>query len=112
MTAPFAPAPFPHARPRRLRRTPWMRALVAEHALSAADLIWPCFVIDGQDRAEPVPSMPGVERLTIDRLVVAAGEAAALGIPAMAIFPYTDPGVKTSACEEAWNPDNLVCRAT
>ena len=106
------PAPFPASRPRRLRRTPWMRALVAEHRLSAADLIWPCFVVEGEDRAESVASMPGVERLSIDRLVARAEETAALGIPAMAIFPQTPPEVKTATCEEAWNPDNLVCRAT
>ena len=106
------PTPFPLARPRRLRRTPWIRAMVAETALSPADFIWPCFVIDGEDRAEPIAAMPSVSRLTIDRLVTAAREAAALGIPAMAIFPYTDPAVKTPGAEEAWNPDNLVCRAT
>jgi porphobilinogen synthase len=69
-------------------------------------------VIDGEDAAEPVESMPGVERLTIDRLVARAGEAAGLGIPAIALFPYTDPAAKTETCEEAWNPENLVCRAT
>ncbi|MEO0820631.1 MAG: porphobilinogen synthase [Pseudomonadota bacterium] len=106
------PTPFPLARPRRLRRTPWIRAMVAETALSPADFIWPCFVIDGEDRAEMIAAMPSVSRLTIDRLVTAAREAAALGIPAMAIFPYTDPAVKTPGAEEAWNPDNLVCRAT
>jgi len=86
--------------------------MVAETNLTPADLIWPCFVIEGEGRAEPVASMPGVERLTIDRLVAAAERAAALGIPAIAIFPYTDPSLKTEACEEAWNPENLVCRAT
>ncbi|MEM1346731.1 MAG: porphobilinogen synthase, partial [Pseudomonadota bacterium] len=106
------PAPFPLSRPRRLRRTPWMRSLVAETVLTPADLIWPCFVIEGEDCAEPVPSMPGVERLSIDRLVKAAEGAAALGIPVIAVFPYTDPSLKTEECEEAWNPDNLVCRAT
>jgi len=106
------PAPFPFSRPRRLRQAPWIRALVAESVLSPADFIWPCFVIDGEDRAEPIASMPGVERLTIDRLVAKAGEAHDLGIPAIAIFPYTDPGLKTPGAEEAWNPENLVCRAT
>ncbi|MHA1528302.1 MAG: porphobilinogen synthase [Alphaproteobacteria bacterium] len=106
------PAPFPASRPRRLRRSPWIRSMVAENALSPADFIWPCFVIDGEDRAEPVASMPGVERLTVDRLVARAGEAHDLGIPAIAIFPYTDPGLKTPGAEEAWNPENLVCRAT
>ncbi|GMG81267.1 porphobilinogen synthase [Paralimibaculum aggregatum] len=106
------PAPFPMSRPRRLRRAPWMRALVAETRLAPSDLIWPCFVIEGQDAAEPVAAMPGVERLSIDRLVRAAERAARLGIPAIAIFPYTDPARKTAECEEAWNPENLVCRAT
>jgi porphobilinogen synthase len=106
------PAPFPANRPRRLRQAPWMRAMVAEHALSPADLIWPCFVIDGEDRAVAIITMPGVERLTIDRLVARAREAADLGIPAIAIFPYTDNALKTPGAEEAWNPENLVCRAT
>ncbi len=106
------PAPFPANRPRRLRQGPWIRAMVAENVLSPADFIWPCFVIDGEDRAEPIASMPGVERLTIDRLVAKAREAHDLGIPAIAIFPYTDPGLKTPGAEEAWNPENLVCRAT
>ena len=106
------PAPFPDSRPRRLRQAPWIRSMVAENVLSPADFIWPCFVIDGEDRAEPIASMPGVERLTIDRLVAKAREAHGLGIPAIAIFPYTDPGLKTPGAEEAWNPENLVCRAT
>ena len=106
------PAPFPMSRPRRLRRAPWIRAMVSENGLSPADFIWPCFVIEGEDRSEPVPAMPGVERLTIDRLVAAAEGAAALGIPAIAIFPMTPDARKTETCEEAWNPDNLICRAT
>lgn len=106
------PAPFPAHRPRRLRASPWLRAMVAEHTLSPADFIWPCFVIDGHDRAEPIETMPGAERLTVDRLAAKAEEAASLGVPAMAIFPYTDPDKKTPGAEEAWNPDNLVCQAT
>ena len=106
------PAPFPTSRPRRLRQAPWMRALVAENVLTPADLIWPCFVIDGEDRAEPIETMPGADRLTVDRLVAKAEEAAGLGIPAIAIFPYTDTALKTPGAEEAWNPENLVCRAT
>ena len=86
--------------------------MVAENVLTAADFIWPCFVVDGQDRADPIESMPGVSRLTVDRLVRQAEEAANLGIPAIAIFPYTDPSLKTPGAEEAWNPENLVCRAT
>jgi porphobilinogen synthase len=86
--------------------------MVRETTLTVDDLIWPIFVIDGHDRAEPVASMPGVERLSIDRAVKAAEMAAGLGIPAIELFPYTDERLKTPGCEEAWNPDNLVCRAT
>jgi porphobilinogen synthase len=105
-------APYPAARPRRLRQSPWTRRLVRETTLTVDDLIWPIFVIDGKDRAEPVASMPGVERMTIDRAVKAVEKAAHLGIPCVELFPYTDDRLKTSGCEEAWNPDNLVCRAT
>ena len=106
------PAPFPANRPRRLRASPWIRAMVSENVLTPADFIWPCFVIEGQDASEPVPSMPGVERLSIDRLVAKAQEAADLGIPAIAIFPNTPDDLKTPGAEEAWNPENLVCKAT
>jgi porphobilinogen synthase len=105
-------APFPQARSRRLRRTPAIRGLVAENTLSVDDLIWPIFVRDGKSVREPITSMPGVERLSVDNCVAAAHDAAALGIRTMALFPYTDPAVKTQSCEEAWNPDNLVNRAT
>lgn len=105
-------APFPHARPRRLRRTPWIRDLVAEHRLTTADLIWPIFVREGENVAEPVASLPGVDRLSIDRAVRAAEEAAGLGIPCLALFPYTDAKDKDPEATEAWNPENLVCRAT
>jgi len=105
-------APFPAARARRLRRTPALRALVAETRLGVADLIWPIFICEGQGERQPVPSMPGVERLSVDLAVEAAREARSLGIPVLALFPYTDPALKTSTCEEAWNPDNLVNRAT
>ncbi|MEM9062026.1 MAG: porphobilinogen synthase [Pseudomonadota bacterium] len=106
------PAPFPALRPRRLRTAPWVRAMVRENVLTPADFIWPCFVIEGTDTAEPVASMPGVERLTIDRLVAKAQEAAELGIPAIAVFPNTPDELKTPGAEEAWNSENLVCRAT
>jgi porphobilinogen synthase len=105
-------APFPANRPRRLRRADWMRDLVRENVLTPADFIWPIFVMDGTDASEPVPSMPGVERMTIDRAVIAANDAANLGIPAIALFPNTPDGLKTPACEEAYNPDNLVNKAT
>ena len=105
-------APFPLGRPRRLRRTPWIRDLVAETRLAPADLIWPIFVREGRDLAEPVASLPGVSRLSIDRAVRAAEEAAALGIPCLALFPFTEAADKNPEATEAWNPENLVCRAT
>ena len=103
--------PFPATRFRRLRKSDAMRRLSREATLSVDDLIWPVFVTEGTDSAAPVPSMPGVERLTIDRVVRAAEAAATLGIPAICLFPYTDPALKTEACEEAWNPENLSNRA-
>jgi porphobilinogen synthase len=105
-------APFPLARPRRLRRSPWIRDLVQETGVTARDLIWPLFIIDGADAVEPVESMPGVERRTVDRAVEAAAGAAELGVPCIALFPYTDLARKTPGAEEAWNPDNLVNTAT
>jgi porphobilinogen synthase len=102
---------FPSTRLRRIRRHDWSRRLVAEHQLTVADLIWPLFLNDGKSRREPVPSMPGVERLSIDIAVEAAGTAVELGIPAIALFPATDPARKTPDAAEALNPDNLVCRA-
>jgi len=86
--------------------------LVQENSLSVGDLIWPVFLRDGKDVVEPVPSMPGVNRLSVDRVVQAAREAHALGIPAICLFPYTDPSKKTADCAEAWNPDNLSNTAT
>ncbi|MEZ4301189.1 MAG: porphobilinogen synthase [Polyangiaceae bacterium] len=103
-------AAFPRTRLRRNRRDPWSRKLVAETRLSVDDLIWPVFVQEGQGLATDIPSMPGVQRLSVDRLVEAAQEAASLGIPAIAIFPATPADKKTSEGEEATNPDNLVCR--
>lgn len=102
--------PFPRTRMRRNRQTDWSRRLVRENTLTVDNLIWPVFVIEGEDRTEPVPSMPGVVRYTIDRLVEAAGEAKALGIPCIALFPKTDGSVKNTEGTEAHNPDNLVCR--
>jgi len=104
-------APAPATRLRRLRRTPALRALAQENLLAVGDLIWPVFVRDGVDVVEPIASMPGVNRLSVDRVVKAAEEAAALGIPAICLFPYTDPALKTEGCEEAWNPDNIANRA-
>ncbi len=108
---PMGSAGYPALRMRRNRRAPWSRRLVRETRLGPADFIWPIFILEGKGRTEPVASMPGVERLSIDRAVRAAGEAAALGIPAIAIFPYTDPALRTADAREAFNPDNLVCRA-
>jgi porphobilinogen synthase len=96
---------------RRVRRHDWSRRLVREKALSVNDLIWPLFVCEGQGEREQVASMPGVERLSIDLIVEAVSEAVALGIPAIALFPATQAKLKTAACEEAVNPENLVCRA-
>ena len=110
MTTP-SPA-FPATRPRRNRRTAWSRRLVAENTLTSADLIWPLFVLEGQGKREAIASMPGVERLSVDLIVEAAREAVVLGIPAVAIFPYTDPKLRTDDAREAFNPENLVCRAT
>jgi porphobilinogen synthase len=103
---------FPSLRLRRLRRTGWSRRLVAESALSPSDLIWPIFLIDGQKRREPVASMPGIDRISVDLVTQAAEEACKLGIPVIALFPSTDPARKTPDGKEALNPDNLVCRAT
>lgn len=103
---------FPRTRPRRNRRTEWSRRLVRESTLSADDFVWPVFVREGAGEREPIGSMPGVFRLSVDLLVEAAQEAAELGIPAIALFPVTPLERKSEGGEEAWNPDNLVCRAT
>ncbi len=103
--------PFPAQRFRRLRRSAALRDLVAEERLSVKDLIWPVFVTDVAGADVEVASMPGVSRRTVDGTVRAAEEAARLGIPAICLFPYTDPALRTEACEEAWNPENLSNRA-
>ncbi|HEX5655629.1 MAG TPA: porphobilinogen synthase [Polyangiales bacterium] len=102
---------FPRTRMRRNRRDDWSRRLVRQHRLSADDLIYPLFVHEGDKLRTAIPSMPGVERLTIDLLCETAHEAASLGIPAIAIFPVIDPAKKSDDGREATNPDNLVCRA-
>jgi porphobilinogen synthase len=96
---------------RRLRRHEWSRRLAAETRLSVSDLIWPVFVIEGENRRDAVNSMPGIERLSIDLTVRAAVEAARLGIPVVALFPCIDPSVKTPDGREAINERNLICRA-
>ncbi len=107
-----SPAPvFPTVRLRRNRQTDWSRRLVRENQLTPADLIWPIFIADGNSAREPVPSMPGVERLSVDVAVEAAKEAADLEIPALALFPNTDASLRSDDAAEAFNPDNLVCRA-
>ena len=103
---------FPATRMRRLRQADWSRRLVSEASLSPSDLIWPVFVIEGENEKEAVASMPGVERLSIDLAVKAAKEAASLGIPVMALFPNTPAEARSDDGQEALNPDNLVCRAT
>jgi porphobilinogen synthase len=107
-----SPAAFPAARLRRTRQSAALRGLVRENTLTVEDLIWPVFVRDGDGVEEPVASMPGVVRRSVDKIVEAAREAADLGIPAICLFPYTDPALKTADCAEAWNPDNLSNRAT
>jgi len=98
-------------RPRRNRQSEWVRRMVREHVLTADDLIWPLFLVDGERRRVPVSSMPGVERISIDEAVRDAERAAKLRIPCIALFPYTDPDLRDEAGSEALNPDNLVCRA-
>src|SRR5690606_31049850 len=95
--------PFPATRLRRLRRDDFSRRLVRETVLTANDLIWPVFVLEGAGQREPVASMPGVERLSVDLLVEAAREAQALGIPAVALFPVTPTAKKSLDAAEAWN---------
>ena len=112
-TAPVPTPPgFPTTRMRRNRATPWSRRLVAENVLTAGDMIWPVFVVEGRNTRAAVSSMPGVERLSVDLIAGAAREAAGLGIPMIALFPYTDPKLRSEDGREAFNPDNLVCRAT
>ena len=102
---------FPRTRMRRNRQDAWSRAMVSENALASTDLMWPVFITEGGNTIEPISSMPGVNRLGIDALVDAVAEVAELGIPAIALFPYTDDSLKTPEAEEAYNPENLVCRA-
>ncbi len=104
-------AAFPRTRLRRNRVDAWTRRLVAEHTLTVDDLIWPVFVIEGENRREPVASMPGVERLTIDLLIEAVGEAGNLGIPCVALFPVVGAEGKSEDAAEAYRPDNLMNRA-
>jgi len=102
---------FPYTRMRRMRADDFSRRLMRETVLTPDDFIWPVFVIEGDDRTEKVASMPGVERMSIDRLVAQAGECVRLGVPAIALFPVTAPEAKTEDACEAWNPDGLAQRA-
>jgi porphobilinogen synthase len=104
-------AAYPHARLRRSRTTPWSRALHRETVLTAADLIWPLFVTEGQEAEEPIASLPGVSRWSLDGIAHRAREAVALGIPCLALFPNTQPGRRSEDGAEALNPDNLMCNA-
>ena len=110
-TALPAAGAYPRQRPRRNRVDGWTRRLVAETQLSVDDLVWPVFVVEGENRREPIASMPGVERLSLDLLTPAVAEAADLGIPCVALFPVLDNAGKTEDGREAANPDNLMCRA-
>jgi porphobilinogen synthase len=110
MTTTSTPS-FPTIRMRRTRRHAWSRTMVAESTLSPADFIWPIFVIDGDKKRVAIDSMPSVERLSVDLAVGAAEEAAKLGIPVIALFPFTDPALKTADGREATNGNNLICRA-
>ena len=103
-------APYPLGRPRRLRRDPFTRNLVRENSVTPHDLIYPVFVVDGKQQREPIGSMPGVERLSLDLLLPVAEECVRLGIPVMALFPVIDPTLKTPDGREALNPDGLVPR--
>jgi len=101
---------YPAARPRRMRRDPFSRAMMRENTITAADLIYPVFVLEGQNQRQQVASMPGVERVSLDLLLKVAEECVSLGIPAMALFPLVDQSVKTYDGIEATNPDGLVPR--
>ena len=98
-------------RPRRNRKAEWARRLVRENVLTRGDLIWPLFVVDGHNKREAVTSMPGVDRLSVDQAVREAERATKLDIPCIALFPYTEPGLRDEQGSEALNPDNLVCRS-
>lgn len=107
---PAAPSLDLAIRPRRNRKAEWARRMVRENVITTDDLIWPIFVVDGDNKRLPVASMPGVDRLTVDQAVRDAERAAKLDIPCIALFPYTDPSLRDETGSEALNADNLVCR--
>src|SRR5262245_51307602 len=102
---------FPAMRMRRGRSAPWIRDMLAENRLHPSDLIWPLFICEGQSQEEPISTLPGVSRWSVDRLADKAREARDLGIPCVALFPNTPPKLRTDDAREALNPDNLICRA-
>jgi porphobilinogen synthase len=104
-------AAYPALRLRRTRAAAWSRRLHAENVLTPADLIWPLFITEGRDVEEPIAALPGVSRWSVDRIVARAKEAAALGIPCLALFPNTQSGRRSDDGAEALNPDNLMCQA-
>jgi porphobilinogen synthase len=107
----FPQPSFPAMRMRRGRSAPWIRAMLAEHVLTPADLIWPLFIADGKGGEEPIATLPGISRWTVDRVADRAREARDLGIPCVALFPNTPREFRSERGEEALNPDNLMCRA-
>jgi porphobilinogen synthase len=111
MSHPQTPGQFPRVRMRRMRRDDFSRRMMRETTLTASDFIYPVFVMEGSKQRVAVPSMPGVERVTIDELVREAEECGRLGVPAMALFPVTPPEAKSLDACEAWNPDGLAQRA-
>jgi porphobilinogen synthase len=104
-------ASFPHIRMRRGRSSPWMRSMLAENRLHPSDFIWPVFICEGTGCEEPIASLPGVSRWSVDKLASKAREAADLGIPCIALFPNTPNELRTERAEEALNTNNLICRA-
>ena len=111
MSQPSTPGQFPRVRMRRMRRDDFSRRMMRETTLTPSDFIYPVFVMEGSKQRVAVPSMPGIERVTIDELVREAEECARLGVPAIALFPVTPPEAKSLDAREAWNPDGLAQRA-
>ena len=105
------PSTFPNTRIRRLRTHPWLRRMLAETHLHVDDFIWPVFLQEGTGEENPIAAMPGVSRMTLDIAIPKIKEAATLGIPAVALFPVTDPALKDATGTHALNKDNLICRA-
>ena len=104
--------PYPIRRSRRLRREGWIRDMVAENKISKSDLIWPIFICEGSNKKEPINSLPGLFRYSVDEASEIAKKAVDLGINCLALFPHTPPHLKNPSCSEAWNPQNLVNEAT